>query len=133
MAGLGLQRLFTLSSRSSTRLFAQTSAVGLRNVNANTTRRYGRVLAAATYSTVPPSSTTPSEAATGAANDTVSVLPDANAPDGTTDWSKSYSGLSVQPFSKEIATVLLAPIDPLDIEMKPGEKIMLICSTSISY
>lgn len=37
-----------------------------------------------------------------------------------TDWSKSYHGLSSQAFSKEIAEVLLAPIDPLDVEMKPG-------------
>jgi hypothetical protein len=37
-----------------------------------------------------------------------------------TDWSKSYHGLSTQAFSKEIAEVLLAPIDPLDVEMKPG-------------
>jgi len=40
-------------------------------------------------------------------------------PEGT-DWSKSYHGLSSQAFSKEIAEVLLAPIDPLDVEMKPG-------------
>jgi hypothetical protein len=37
------------------------------------------------------------------------------------DWSKSYHGLSTQPFSKEIADLLQAPIDPLDIEMKPGD------------
>jgi Mitochondrial genome maintenance MGM101 len=37
-----------------------------------------------------------------------------------TDWSKSYHGLSTQAFSKDIAEVLLAPIDPLDVEMKPG-------------
>ena len=48
-------------------------------------------------------------------------LPDATGSDGTTDWSKSYSGLSTQPFSKEIATVLMAPLDPLDVEIKPGE------------
>lgn len=38
-----------------------------------------------------------------------------------TDWSKSYHGLSTQAFSKDIAELLLAPIDPLDIEMKPGK------------
>lgn len=37
------------------------------------------------------------------------------------DWSKSYHGLSTQPFSKEISDLLQAPIDPLDIEMKPGK------------
>lgn len=37
-----------------------------------------------------------------------------------TDWSKSYHGLSTQAFSKEAGEVLMAPLDPLDIEMKPG-------------
>ena len=41
--------------------------------------------------------------------------------DGQTDWSKSYFGLSTQAFSKDIADILLAPIDPLDVEMKPGK------------
>lgn len=40
--------------------------------------------------------------------------------DATTDWSKSYLGLSAQPFPKEVADVLMAPIDPEDIELKPG-------------
>jgi hypothetical protein len=52
---------------------------------------------------------------------TPSPLPDAIGSDGTTDWSKSYSGLSTQPFAKEIAEVLMAPLDPLDVEIKPGE------------
>jgi len=48
------------------------------------------------------------------------------APDGLpTDWSKSYFGLSAEPFSKEISEVLLAPTDPLDIEMKPDGLIYL--------
>lgn len=44
-----------------------------------------------------------------------------NGGETPTDWSKSYHGLSTQAFSKDIAEILLAPIDPLDIEMKPGE------------
>lgn len=39
---------------------------------------------------------------------------------GVTDWSKSYHGLSTQAFSKDIADILLAPIDIMDVEMKPG-------------
>jgi hypothetical protein len=39
---------------------------------------------------------------------------------GSTDWSRSYHGLSTQPFPPEVADILLASIDPLDIEMKPG-------------
>ncbi|CAE6428807.1 hypothetical protein ACGC1H_000983 [Rhizoctonia solani] len=51
-------------------------------------------------------------------------LPDAppgDAPPGSapTDWYTSYHGLSTQPFPKEIADILMAPIDPLDVEMKP--------------
>lgn len=48
---------------------------------------------------------------------TISGSPaDPNAP----DWSKSYFGLSTQPFPREVAETLLAPVDPLDVEMKPG-------------
>ena len=50
-----------------------------------------------------------------------SPLPDVLGSDGTTDWSKSYFGLSSQPFAKEIAAVLMAPLDPMDVEMKPGK------------
>src|SRR5258708_8723808 len=43
------------------------------------------------------------------------------APDGcSTNWPTSYHGLSVQPFPPEATEILMAPIDPMDIEMKPG-------------
>ena len=48
-------------------------------------------------------------------------LPDVLGSDGTRDWSKSYFGLSAQPFAKDIADVLMAPLDPMDVEMKPGK------------
>ena len=51
----------------------------------------------------------------------LSSLPDVLGSDGTRDWSKSYFGLSAQPFAKEIAEVLMAPLDPMDVEMKPGK------------
>jgi len=35
------------------------------------------------------------------------------------DWSDSYHGLGSQPFSREIADILLAPIKDQDIEIKP--------------
>lgn len=35
------------------------------------------------------------------------------------DWSDSYHGLGSQPFSREIADILLAPIEDQDIEIKP--------------
>jgi Mitochondrial genome maintenance MGM101 len=47
-------------------------------------------------------------------------LLDALPAGSTTDWSRSYHGLSTQPFPPEVADILLASIDPLDIEMKPG-------------
>jgi hypothetical protein len=37
------------------------------------------------------------------------------------DWSKSYHGLASVAFPKDVADILQAPVDPLDIEMKPGE------------
>lgn len=42
------------------------------------------------------------------------------------DWSRSYHGLSAEPFPKEVAEVLQAPIDPLDIEIKPGVWILFM-------
>ncbi|RVX65778.1 hypothetical protein B0A52_10384 [Exophiala mesophila] len=41
------------------------------------------------------------------------------------DWATSFHGLSVQPFSKEAADVLLAPIVEGDIEIKPDGIIYL--------
>ncbi|TFK43863.1 mitochondrial genome maintenance MGM101-domain-containing protein [Crucibulum laeve] len=46
-------------------------------------------------------------------------------PDAGTDWSKSYHGLSTCAFPKEVAEVLMAPINPLDVEMKPDGLIYL--------
>ena len=41
------------------------------------------------------------------------------------DWTKSFHGLSAQPFSKEAADVLLAPIPFDDVEVKPDGIIYL--------
>ncbi|KAJ9606887.1 hypothetical protein H2200_008897 [Cladophialophora chaetospira] len=41
------------------------------------------------------------------------------------DWTRSFHGLSVEPFSKDAAAVLLAPLDPQDIEIKPDGIIYL--------
>ncbi|KAI1796106.1 mitochondrial genome maintenance MGM101 [Ganoderma leucocontextum] len=46
---------------------------------------------------------------------------DPNAP----DWSKSYFGLSTQPFPREVAEMLLAPVDHVDVEIKPDGLIYL--------
>ena len=63
-----------------------------------------------------PAESIPSSAALGVPP----PLLDAPAPGGSTDWSRSYHGLSTQPFPPEVADILQAAIDPLDIEMKPG-------------
>jgi hypothetical protein len=36
------------------------------------------------------------------------------------DWTTSFRGLSERPFDKEAADALLRPLDPNDVEMKPG-------------
>lgn len=41
------------------------------------------------------------------------------------DWSSSFNGLSTQPFSKDAADVLLAPLDKNDVEIKPDGIIYL--------
>lgn len=51
-----------------------------------------------------------------------------NDDSSATDWSKSYHGLSVEPFPKEAAEVLLAPIDQLNIEIKPGKLSIFLVS-----
>lgn len=44
---------------------------------------------------------------------------DDGVPANQVDWSSSFHGLSAQPFSKEAAEVLLADIEPDDVEVKP--------------
>jgi hypothetical protein len=41
------------------------------------------------------------------------------------DWSSSFKGLSIEPFSKEAADILQAPLDKNDIEIKPDGIIYL--------
>ncbi|KAI8052145.1 mitochondrial genome maintenance MGM101-domain-containing protein [Syncephalis plumigaleata] len=46
-----------------------------------------------------------------------------NDPSG--DWARSFHGLSVEPFPKEVADVLLAPIATQDVEIKPDGMLYL--------
>lgn len=41
------------------------------------------------------------------------------------DWARSFHGLSTEAFSSEAAKILLAPLDPDDIEIKPDGIIYL--------
>jgi hypothetical protein len=63
---------------------------------------------------------TPAESIPSSGALTPPTLFDAPPAGSSTDWSRSYHGLSTQPFPPEVADILLASIDPLDIEMKPG-------------
>ncbi|CAK7206575.1 hypothetical protein SEUCBS139899_009371 [Sporothrix eucalyptigena] len=70
---------------------------------------------AATATAVPPASdTAPLPDATGPA---LGPAADPNAP--PVDWSSSFHGLSTTRFPAEVAEVLMTPIDPQDIEIKP--------------
>lgn len=46
--------------------------------------------------------------------------------DRSMDLSKSYYGLSTEPFEKEKADILMAPIEPNDVEIKPGISVFLL-------
>jgi hypothetical protein len=65
--------------------------------------------------------------ASESANPTTSALPDAPpsaapipGPGDPMDWSTSFHGLSSTPFPKEVAEVLMAEVNPDDVEIKPG-------------
>lgn len=53
---------------------------------------------------------------------------------GVTDWSRSYYGLSKESFPKEVTDVLLAPLNPMDVEIKPGASWLLyVCHVIVFY
>lgn len=101
------------------------------------TKSAAPIVAKALASTVTPSAGTPDTSNTPPPTvegtpELPSALPEAGAGDGlSTDWSKSYHGLSSQAFAKEVAEVLLAPLDPLDVEMKPGALLSFFLSIGI--
>ena len=66
-----------------------------------------------------PSSTPIHEADHSQASSSLSQAADLG--DATVDWSRSFSGLSQQPFSKDASDILMAPINPMDVEIKPGK------------
>ncbi|PPQ68601.1 hypothetical protein CVT26_003390 [Gymnopilus dilepis] len=118
MASFGLQRLIAASTRRTAPRFlptfsAATSRAACARYNSTTPTPTPTTNGGAPSPTNGPPTAVPTNG-NGSA-----VLPDATAQDGTTDWSKSYSGLSASPFAKEIAEVLMAPINPLDVEIKP--------------
>ena len=83
--------------------------------------------------TQPPSSTTTTKPAATPRSGTASLtsgLSDqpiklAEDDPSQVDWTSSFHGLSVEPFSKEAADVLLKPLNPEDVEIKPDGIIYL--------
>ena len=80
------------------------------------------------YDDFPSPSSAPSQPTDGSTfpNDAYKSL--SGAPQGipgeaaVTDWTTSFAGLSERPFPKEAAEALMAPLNQLDIEIKPGER-----------
>ncbi|KAI6382861.1 hypothetical protein MCOR25_000377 [Pyricularia grisea] len=59
------------------------------------------------------------EASTVAKSIAASSHPDGGEGGATINWSESFHGLGQSPFSPEAAAILMAPIDPEDVEVKP--------------
>lgn len=129
---LAMYNLFITTMALQSKLFASARAVP-RNLAYFSSGRIGHavatprsVLSSYKYSTATPPTPAgpvpakPAPATEPAAGSLDAILPDVLGSDGATDWSRSYHGLSASPFAPEIAEVLLAPIDPMDVEMKPG-------------
>ena len=70
----------------------------------------------------PPKSAQPPNPTTSSTNGPIKLQEDDPA---HVDWTKSFHGLSVQPFSKEAADILLAPLNADDVEIKPDGIIYL--------
>ncbi|KAH9077073.1 mitochondrial genome maintenance protein [Lactarius deliciosus] len=75
--------------------------------------------------TFPPQNEITNNNHTESVSSTASPLLDAPPPGDSTDWSRSYHGLSTQPFPPEATNILQAEIEPLDIEIKPDGMIYL--------
>jgi hypothetical protein len=99
------------------------SRVSGRSLLTSATRSHAPRSSLALYTRANSTAATPNDLKVGTSETPAPSLPELLLPESNpagTDWSKSYAGLSQQAFSKEIADVLLAPLDPIDIEIKPG-------------
>ncbi|KAG0015506.1 hypothetical protein BGZ80_009826, partial [Entomortierella chlamydospora] len=71
-----------------------------------------------------PKITTEAGRVTEAFSSSNSILRDSaigeRTPDDGEDWTRSFSGMAIEPFEKEVAEILMKPLDPDDIEIKPG-------------
>ncbi|KAF9334236.1 hypothetical protein BG006_002485 [Podila minutissima] len=46
------------------------------------------------------------------------LIGDHGSEDGQ-NWTRSFAGMAIEPFEKEVADILMKPLDPADIEIKP--------------
>ncbi|VBB79854.1 Putative Mitochondrial genome maintenance protein [Podospora comata] len=69
-----------------------------------------------------PSASPPSQTFTTAISSPSRPFPPS---DSGIDWSSSFHGLSTIAFSPETSSILMAPLDPIDVEMKPDGIIYL--------
>lgn len=104
------------------RLIVTQQRLPQRRAISHTSSRTAQPAASSTASQIPPAPTKPPSKPAKAAADPVQLQEE----DPThVDWTKSFHGLSVQPFAKEAADILLAPLDPGDVEIKPDGIIYL--------
>lgn len=112
MASLATRRVLLAASRLAT---ARTSANGLR--------LFATAAPASAESAPTPAAAKTTTAAASSSPPYPNESPDLYKSDGSpSDWSKSFSGLGAQAFPKEAADVLMAPLDPSDVEIKPGAR-----------
>ncbi|KAH6914723.1 mitochondrial genome maintenance protein [Coprinopsis sp. MPI-PUGE-AT-0042] len=121
MSNLLLQRL-TLTSRSLSRQRVSTFLAKIPKPTVLAVASLQRSYATNTASSNP---TPPAAEAPGIQGELESSLPHVVSADGATDWSRSYHGLSEKPFPPEVAEILMAPLDPQDVEIKPDGLIYL--------
>ncbi|KAI9234620.1 MAG: mitochondrial genome maintenance MGM101-domain-containing protein [Podila humilis] len=64
--------------------------------------------------------TSESQATAFAKNNTLkeALIGDHGSEDGQ-DWTRSFAGMAIEPFEKDVADILMKPLDPADIEIKP--------------
>lgn len=72
-----------------------------------------------TSTSTSPTTPSPSPSPAGSSEPTLSSSGD------RIDWTRSFHGLSAEPFPKETADILLAPTDPEEVEIKPDGIIYL--------
>jgi Mitochondrial genome maintenance MGM101 len=93
-----------------------------RNYSVQSSSRRAEAAAKPTVTASPPATKPTTALSSGFSDEPLKLQEDDPS---QVDWTSSFHGLSVEPFAKEAADVLLAPISPDDIEIKPDGIIYL--------